>query len=402
MRRVALLAVLATCAAAPVARAGQWLAGDLHVHTCYSHDVFCGPLDEPLQIEPSDNPADLAAEEVQYDTNPDNLQQIYAYGLPVGARFEEASLRGLDFLAITDHNDVRSVTARGFGADGVIGIPGYEDSIHGHAQVLGEKRLLDNGDGSAAAINRLEDQLHADGGVFQANHPGYEISAPFSGCADTAGLHWQYGYAVQPDTIEVWNPTSPVLDAEAYLECWLNRGAHIGVTGGSDSHWASTVPDQGVGNPTTWVFARRRTARAVLAALRAGRTTVSRYPPGEGGAPLLIEARRAGGTWSSALGETVAPGTAMRVVSRSASVAGLVTVRADGQALVADQPLVPGGEVDFTAPAHGWMRAILHAVGSQGEAAPDCHHELGQSEPASDCAYDLSLLALTSPVYVRS
>ena len=384
----------------PNDRPGQWLAGDLHVHTCYSHDVFCGPLDQPLQIEPGDNPADLAAEEAQYDTSPDNLQQLYAYGMPVGARFEEASLRGLDYLAITDHNDVRSVTSRGFGAEGVVGIPGYENSIRGHAQVLGERRLLDNGDQSAAAINALEDQVHADGGILQANHPGYTISSPFSSCANTGGLHWKYGYAVQPDTIEVWNPTSPVLDAETYLECWLNRGAHIGVTGGSDSHWTSITAVQGVGNPTTWVFAKGRSRRDVLAALRAGRTSVTRFPPSEGGAPLLLEAKGADGTWSTAVGDTVAPGTPMRVRSQSPATTGLVTVRANGTAVVADQPLAPGGEVDFTAPDHGWMRAILHTVGSAGESAPDCHHELGQSEPASDCAYDHSLLGLTSPAYV--
>jgi hypothetical protein len=384
----------------PANRASQWLAGDLHVHTCYSHDVFCGPLDEPFQIEPGDDPMDLAAEEAAYVTDPDNLSQIETYGMTVGERFEEAMVRGLDYMAITDHGDVRSVTSRGFGAEGVIGIPGYENSIRGHAQVLGSRTLLDNGDGQAPAINRLVDALHAKGGVFQANHPGYTISAPFASCANTAGLHWKYGYDVRPDTIEVWNPTSPVLDAEAYLECWLDRGAHIGVTGGSDSHWKSLDAVQGVGNPTTWVLARGRTSRDVLSALRAGRTSVTRTPPNQGGAPLLLEARRADGTWANAIGETIAPGTAMRVRSESAVAAGLATVRANGQSLVLDTPLPPGGTVDFTAPDHGWVRAILHTFGSAGESAPDCHHELGQSEPASSCAYDHSLLGLTSPAYV--
>jgi hypothetical protein len=226
------------------------------------------------------------------------------------------------------------------------------------------------------------------------------MSSPFAGCANTSNLHWKYGYAVQPDTIEVWNPTSPVLDAESYLDCWLDRGARIGLTGGSDSHWASITAVQGVGNPTTWVFAKGRTRRDVQAALRAGRTSVTRFPPAQGGAPLLIEARGADGIWSSAIGETVRPGTAMRIVSESPASTGLVTVRANSGDLVLDQPLTPGGELDFTAPGHGWMRAILHTVGSAGEAAPDCHHELGQSEPASDCAYDSSLLGLTSPAYV--
>lgn len=382
-RRALLLAVLAAClgAAAPAAGAadGRWLAGDLHVHTCFSHDVVCGV---PGQ---------------------EDLEQLYAVGLDVAARFQEAALRGLDYLAITDHNDVSSTRAPGFGSHGVLGIPGYEDSIHGHAQVLGETRLLDNGDASAAAISRLVDELHADGGVFQANHPGYTIASPFSDCAGTEGLHWGYGYEVRPDTIEVWNPTAPVLDAERYLECWLARGARIGVTGGSDSHWVTTAAIQGVGNPTTWVLARHRTPAAVLAALRAGRTSVSRLPPAQGGAPLLLQVRGAHGAWRNAIGTEVAPGAPMRVVSRSALAAGLVTVRANGgPLLVADAPLPPGGAVEFAAPPGGWMRALLHPLGSAAQGVPECAHESGQSSPVSLCAYDHTLLALTSPAYVAA
>ena len=379
-------------------RAAEWLAGDLHVHTCYSDDTFCGPLDNPFQIEPGDDPVDLVTGEVEYVTDPENLQEFYTYGMTVGQRFEEAAARGLDYLAITDHGDVRSATARGFGTEGIIGIPGYENSIRGHSQVLGSRTLLSNGDRSAAAINALIDQLHARGGVFQANHPGYRMAAPFASCANTSGLHWEYGYDVEPDTMEIWNPTSPVLDAEVYLECWLNRGARIGVTGGSDSHYTGLAPVQGVGNPTTWVFAQGRTQRDVLAARRAGRTSVTRTPPGQGGSPLLLEARRADGTWVDAIGQTVAPGTAMRVTS--AQGAGLATVRANGEALVLDQPLTPGTPIEFTAPASGWVRAILHTVGSAGASAPSCAHELGQEEPASSCAYDHSLLGLTSPAYI--
>ena len=36
-------ALVAALALAPAALAGRWVAGDLHVHTCYSHDVWCPP-----------------------------------------------------------------------------------------------------------------------------------------------------------------------------------------------------------------------------------------------------------------------------------------------------------------------------------------------------------------------
>ncbi|MFL5846833.1 MAG: CehA/McbA family metallohydrolase [Solirubrobacteraceae bacterium] len=401
MRRAALAAVLICLAVAPAARAA-WLAGDLHVHTCFSHDVFCGPLDQPFQIEPGDDPAEFAAEEVQYLTDPENLQQLYAYGMTVGERFAEASLRGLDYLAITDHNDMRSVAAPGFGGAGVIGVPGYEDSVRGHAQVLGAGRVLDNGDGSAAALRALADELHGLGGVLQANHPGYTTDGPFASCnQDPGSLHWTYGYDVSVDSIEVWNPTASVSDAEAYLECWLQRGARVAATGGGDSHWASTVAAQGVGNPTTWVLADSRSAAGILAAIRAGRTSISRLAPAQGGAPLLLEVRDADGSWANAIGEDVAPGAAMRVRSQSAPASGLVTVRANGLDLVHEAVLRPGGAIVFSAPATGWMRARLHAVGSAAAGLPGCAHELGGNEKASTCAYDHTLLGMTSPAYVH-
>ena len=44
-------------------------------------------------------------------------------GGTVEERFIEASARGLDFLAITDHNDVRSQSDPGWEVGGVLGLP---------------------------------------------------------------------------------------------------------------------------------------------------------------------------------------------------------------------------------------------------------------------------------------
>ena len=180
---------------------GEWLAGDLHVHTCFSHDAYCGPDDD--------------------NTGP---EEFYTFGLNIGQRFLEASARGLDYLAITDHNDVRSSADPDFGSFGVTGIPAYENSLHGHAQMLGATKLYDNGDSSAAAANAAANALRADGGVFQINHPAGNIEQPFNTCADTGVLDWSYGYDVKPDTIEVWNVTNSIQFSEAYWECWLEPG----------------------------------------------------------------------------------------------------------------------------------------------------------------------------------
>ncbi|HZQ26244.1 MAG TPA: CehA/McbA family metallohydrolase, partial [Acidimicrobiales bacterium] len=371
------------------AAVGEWLAGDLHVHTCFSHDAYCGPSD-------------------------DNTDTTEAWTLSgsVDERFTEASVKGLDYLAITDHNDVRSQKDPAFGGHGVIGIPAYENSLHGHAQMLGATHLFPAAD-SARDVNGIAWQLRSEGGVFQINHPADELQGPyFSGCADTARLGWGYGYDVRPDTIEVWNighwlqPPAPAGnsndDAERYWECWLDRGARIGATGGSDSHWLSTALVQGPGNPTTWVFTRERSAAGVLRALRQGRTSVSFQPPAMGSARLSLEADVDGdGVYESMIGDTVPPRTPMRVRATGLLGQGLVTIRANSRTIVDGAALTPGGEVRFTAPAEGgWVRASLLLPDTTAERSASCDPLVGAQ--TTYCRDHLVEVALTSPIYLAS
>jgi hypothetical protein len=353
---------------------GVWLPGDLHTHSCYSHDVYCGPTDD--------------------NTGPD---QAYTAGLPVAGKFAEATERGLRFLAVTDHNDVRSVGDLASAANGLIAIPAYEHSLKGHAQMLGATRQYDPGDQSGAAVAAMADALRGDGGVFQANHPAYRLpaDAPFSGCAggcdDCRSLNWSYGFDVRPDTVEIWNPSVQRGEvSEEYWECWLERGERIGAAGGSDSHWVSLHAVAGPGQPTTWVYAREPTAAGVLEGLRAGRSTISGQPPELGGVPLLLE-----GPDGAIIGDEVEAGAPLRVHAPGLALPGLVRVRANGETIL-EQQLDGDGEVTFPAPAHpGWVRAVLLSR----EALPvSGNTSLGDATPQRD---GMPLLGLTSAVYVR-
>ena len=149
------------------------------------------------------------------------------------------------------------------------------------------------------------------------------------------------------------------------------------------------------------MLARSRSSQAVLDALRAGRTAVSKLPPSAGGAPLLLEAdANRDGTFESLQGDTVKGRVPMRVRARDATMTGLVRVRANGETIVDGEQLAPGGAVTFTSPAKpGWVRAaLLAAPGDAAATAPGCEAS-GQS--VSECAYDAQLLALTSPLYLR-
>jgi hypothetical protein len=282
----------------------------------------------------------------------------------------------------------------------VIGIPAYENSLHGHAQMLGATHLYPADSGDPSSVQRAADALRSDGGVFQINHP-VARGHPVTDCS-ARDLDWGYGYDVVPDTLEVWNLATPQMeDATAWWECWLQRGVHLPATGGSDSHWASLAAAQGVGNPTTWALATQPTEAGVLYALRHGRTSITRLPPSSGGSPLLLEAdTNRDGTFESVEGDTVRPGVPMRVRTAGGT-GGLVRVRANGQTLVDDAPLAAGGDtVTFDAPASpGWVRAELRLTPASVQGTLDCSALPGAPDP-TPCAGDQVLAALTSPIYV--
>ena len=374
MRRLVLAIALIACGAAPAQAAeGEWLAGDLHVHTTYSHDSYGGPSDD--------------------NTGPD---EFYTLGWSVSDQFLNASTRGLDFLAITDHNDIRSQADPGFGANGVIPVPGYENSLNGHAQMLGATRLYDNGDKSATAVQTLADALRADGGVFQVNHPA-NGSTDFPNDTD-----WEYMYDVQPDTVEVWNISrlyQPPLpsgsnndDAIRYWEGWLDRGARVAATGGSDSHWRSTFAAQGVGQPTTWVFARERTPAAVLAGIRAGHTFISHEPPNLQGPRLFLEGD------GTMVGDKVRPGTPLRVRVENGAGMLLRIIATGGEPLGEPVPVTgPSFQHDFDAPgSNGWVRAELFAPDLAEERQALC-----DNAQTTYCRNMLGVTAMTSAMYVR-
>jgi hypothetical protein len=258
--------------------------------------------------------------------------------------------------------------------------------------------LYDNGDASAGAVQIVADALRADNGVFQVNHPA-EGSVDFPHDTD-----WAYMYAVQPDTVEVWNISrlwQPPLpsgssndDAVRYWEGWLDRGAKVGATGGSDNHWRSTFALQGVGQPTTWVFARERTTAGVLEGIRAGRTFISHQPPNLAGPRLFLESD--GGAM---VGDEVAPGTRLRVRVEGGAGMFLRLVRTGGKLLEPAVPVTsPQFRHDFKGPGTpGWVRAEL--VVPDGTSARRLCDQPGS--PTTYCRNRLGVTAMTSALYIR-
>jgi hypothetical protein len=365
--------------------AGEWYAGDFHVHSTYSHDSYSGPQDD--------------------NTGP---EEMYTLGWSVGEQGDIARSRGLDFVTITDHNDIRSQSDPAWDSEGLIWVPGYENSSPGHAQMLGATKIYDNGTSTLSDAERIAAELRADGGAFQINHP--------------SDRNWEekFGYALVPDTVEVWNtgpwayqpPFPSASDNESSLRFYdrfLDAGHRVAVTGGSDNHWRSVTPVAGVGQPTTWVFSTTADVAGILAGVRAGRTTISDQPPALGGAFATITADEGSdGIFESMMGDKVLPGTPVRVSVTGAD-GGILRIIGNRSTILAEEN-ISGDEFSYDLavdPVLTWVRAEVYRPDADAEReqlSASCQvidafaAAFGQDDTTL-CKNRLMVSALTSPIY---
>jgi hypothetical protein len=146
------------------------------------------------------------------------------------------------------------------------------------------------------------------------------------------------------------------------------------------------------------VLSTERSARGVLDAIKAGRTAIAAVPPTSGGAPLLLEADRShDGVYESMVGDTVPPGTPLRVRSASPVAAGVIELHTNSGLQSAN--LTPGGAADFIAPAKsGWAWARLLEPDGVDVRRAICDPQVG--DQSAYCRQPLLQVAMTSALYL--
>ena len=157
---------------------------DLHVHTCYSRDSSI------------------------------TLKQVVAY----------AKKRGLDGVAITDHNTVEG--ALKLKSRDIIVVPGIEVStLNGHLLGLNVTVPIP----AKLGIEETIHLIHEAGGIAVAPHPTTFYKSPPSRRVSSY------------DAVEVMNAASIPFPVFTYLSKRFAAGLGLPQTGGSDSHYAPEI-----------------------------------------------------------------------------------------------------------------------------------------------------------------
>lgn len=350
--------------------AGQWLTTDAHVHTDHSSDGS-------------------AFRQLSSDALPGNVS--------IADQIGQGRLRGLDFMALTDHRTYDQHWDPLWTSDDILLIPGEEANGSPHANVFGAvDTILDGANGPAGFDHKPTQQsiwdAHAQGAVWQVNHPNRD-SMNDDGSANDQGS------VIGANLIEVWNVAEDIELQLNYAESRWNLGFETGITASSDNHFRELwLLGFGPGVVHTHVFAASDSGRAVLDGLRRGRTTLS--DSGLFASFLTMEADVDGdGVFEVLNGDTVAvtPGQEITFRFRARSAIGqtLQVIAQPGRTVAPValfQPRLPDETFvwTMTAPEQPyWLRAELRGIG------------MGLPDDDALPRAERSRRALTSPIFLR-
>jgi hypothetical protein len=294
LSRTGELPTVSTFSRAPLRTGAAWYRGDLHMHDAHS-DGSC------------------------------QSQSGAKVPCPLYKTVEAAAARGLDFIAISDHNTISHYDAMlelqpYF--DRMLLIPAREvTTFQGHANVFGTTEFIDfrlaKGQVTIEDVLTRKEKLHA---LFSINHPGLPSGAQCMGCGWSA-KDTDYSLVGAVEAINGGTLDGP-MSGIAFWQERLNQGFRLTGVGGSDNHNATIdagVPST-VGYPTTVVYATELSERAILEGIHRGHVFVDV----RGGRDRGIELTAQADGKTVMMGDAIAPigGTSVHFVLSLSGLAG--------------------------------------------------------------------------------
>ena len=283
-----------------------------------------------------------------------HMHSVASDGALTGSELRETAIsQGLDFIAITDHNNYFYI-GHTVSDDTLTVIPGVEWTHYkGHMGLLGSARpftgFTANSDAQMRAVLA---EAKKNGAVLSINHP----FCPNCG--------WHFGFDIPFDMVEIWNGG---LSPKANLACvswWdglLQEGRRVPAVGGSDFHrfQFGHIP----AFPCTFAYAKSRSAADILAALRSGSGFVAISPEGP-----TIALDTAGHPVYP--GETLAPGTQVNVMLTGTRAGDQIRLVVNGEETV-HPGAQPDTRIQLRMPERGYVRLeVIRQISALGLSIP--------------------------------
>lgn len=243
-------------AAAPLVTTPGWYQGDFHVHSRESGDAR----------------ADMTFDEIA----------------------DFARSRGLDFVALSDHNTVSQldfiVDAQSRHED-LLFVPSVEFTTYdGHANGFGATSWVDHKIGQpGVTIDGAAQKFREQGALFSINHPVLDLGDQCIGCAWKQPLSLDLIDAVEVSTGGLDHVAGVLVPGSiAYWDDLCAQGFHVAAIGGSDDHQGGAEDgplSSPIGDPTTVVGASELSVASLIEAIRNGRTVVKLGNPSD---PMVV------------------------------------------------------------------------------------------------------------------
>lgn len=328
----------------PLRRGAAWYRGDLHMHSAQS-DGSC----------PGMSGASVPC--------------------PLFVTVQAAAAHKLDFIALSEHNTVSHAhTLRELQPyfDKLLLMPAREiTTFYGHANLFGTMAPLDFrvGPGGYPDWNALLADANRLGGLVSVNHPRLPTGEACMGCG--WGNDADLGRVQAVEAVNGTDADSLLFSGIPFWQDLLQRGLRPTAIGGSDNHLGGQAGTKGngVGTPTTVVWADELSQVAILRGVRAGHVFID--TAGTTDRVLEFSARAADGTRAMMGDALAAPaGTAVRFELHVAHAPGtIVRLLLDAS----EVPLLRDAGIDgddavrsFTWPSDGkrhWIRAEVRDAG---------------------------------------